>query len=297
MDVSVIVPVYNRSELLRKALDSLVGQHTEGTEIIVVDDGSEEDIRKLVTAHPIKPKYIRHEYNKGGGAARNTGIRAASGRFVTFLDSDDYYLPGKVSKQLIHILDSRDPERTVSVCRAIVIKGNSHRIIPERFPVYGEPMGDYIFSSSNVIQMNTIMVSAALAKNYPFYEKSRQWEDWEFCLKLVTKAKALLSFLPEPLAVYVDIPRSGRVSETINYRSLRKVIAIYKDAFSKRKRRALLANYAWHDTFPSRIIEVVGRSFWAICSGVISVRRGIGIFCLALLGKERTRKLRRKLIR
>lgn len=297
MDVSVIVPVYNRLELLYRALDSLVGQHSEGTETIVVDDGSDEDIRKFVDAHPLKPRYIRHACNKGVGAARNTGIRAACGRFVTFLDSDDYYLPGKVSKQLTNILNSQDPERTISVCRAIVIDGQIRRIVPGRFPRAGEPMGDYIFSSSNLIQINTVMVSTALAKEYPFYEKCRQWEDWEFCLRLLTRAKAVLSFLPEPLAVYVDIPRIDRVSNTVNYRSLRKVVAIHSDAFSKRKRRALLANYAWHDTFPSRIIEVFGRSIWAVCTGVISVRRGIGIFCLSLLGKERTAKIRRKLIR
>jgi glycosyltransferase involved in cell wall biosynthesis len=297
VDVSVIVPVYNRSSLLNRALDSLIGQYPVGAEIIVVDDGSEEDIRKLVISHSLKPRYIRHEHNKGGGAARNTGIRAASGRFVTFLDSDDYYLPGKVSKQLTHILDSRDPERTISVCRAIVIDGQISRIVPGRFPLAGEPMGDYIFSSSNLIQTNTVMVSTALAKKYPFYEKSRQWEDWEFCLRLLTRAKAVLSFFPEPLAVYVDTPRNDRVSETINYRSLRKVVAIHRDSFSRRKRRALLANYAWHKTFPFRIIEVFGRCFCAVCTGVISLRHAIGILCLALLGKERTVKIRRKLIR
>ncbi|MCD8553984.1 glycosyltransferase family A protein [Seleniivibrio sp.] len=99
MRFSVVIPVYNRTDTLRTAIESVLCQTFKDYEIIVVDDGSD-----LSVAHCLRPymgliNYIRHDRNQGVSAARNTGIRAAKGDYIAFLDSDDVWLPTKLQKQ------------------------------------------------------------------------------------------------------------------------------------------------------------------------------------------------------
>jgi GT2 family glycosyltransferase len=92
--VSVIVPTYNRPERLAEALASINAQTFQDFEIIVIDDG-EMDVETVVQAHNAAGRvtYIKHDRNRGLAAARNTGIRAAKGKYVAYLDDDDRYLP------------------------------------------------------------------------------------------------------------------------------------------------------------------------------------------------------------
>src|ERR1700744_4628044 len=88
---SVIVPVFNRARQLDAALRSVLAQRCQDFEIIVVDDGSSDNPRATVeTINDPRIRFIRQD-NQGGGAARNTGINAARGRFVALLDSDDTF--------------------------------------------------------------------------------------------------------------------------------------------------------------------------------------------------------------
>jgi glycosyltransferase involved in cell wall biosynthesis len=99
--VSVVIPVFNRRVTVRRAIESVLAQTCQDFEIIVVDDGSTDATAASVAAladHRIT--LIRHERNRGGSAARNTGIRASSGPYVAFLDSDDAWLPAKLERQL-----------------------------------------------------------------------------------------------------------------------------------------------------------------------------------------------------
>jgi Glycosyl transferase family 2 len=88
--ISVIVPVYNGAVFLRQAVDSILAQHYPCLEIIVVDDGSTDDIAAAVAALPVDVRYFRQD-NAGPAAARNRGIRDASGEFIAFLDVDDLW--------------------------------------------------------------------------------------------------------------------------------------------------------------------------------------------------------------
>ena len=88
--VSIIVPVYNRKDLLPRTLASVINQTYKNLEIIVVDDGSSDDIKSVVDSfNDARIKYVRHTENKGLPSARNTGLKTASGDFIAFLDSDD----------------------------------------------------------------------------------------------------------------------------------------------------------------------------------------------------------------
>jgi GT2 family glycosyltransferase len=100
--VSVIIPVYNRFEIALSAIDSVLEQTYQALEIIVVDDGSTGDrthFESLVVGRDKRIKLI-NQTNQGPGSARNTGLRAATGEYIAFLDSDDLFRPEKVARQV-----------------------------------------------------------------------------------------------------------------------------------------------------------------------------------------------------
>lgn len=97
--VSVIIPTYNRGWIIKEAIDSVLAQDFEDFELIVVDDGSTDNTPEVLDAYRGTIKVFRQK-NKGVSAARNRGIAEASGRFIAFLDSDDFWLPQKLSRQV-----------------------------------------------------------------------------------------------------------------------------------------------------------------------------------------------------
>jgi glycosyltransferase involved in cell wall biosynthesis len=98
LSVSTVVPTYNRAPLLELAVRSALPQCEPGDEIIVVDDGSTDDTEAVATSFGPPVVYLRTPH-LGAGAARNAGVRAASGDLVALLDSDDEWMPGKLAAQ------------------------------------------------------------------------------------------------------------------------------------------------------------------------------------------------------
>jgi len=99
MKLSIIVPSFNRAKVLPRALDSVFAQSWDGEmEVIVVDDGSNDDTAKLVTAHYPDARY-QYQENLGVSAARNLGLQMASGEWIALLDSDDVWLEDKLTRQ------------------------------------------------------------------------------------------------------------------------------------------------------------------------------------------------------
>ncbi len=97
--VSVIIPTYNRGRILREAVDSVLDQDYPNVELIVVDDGSSDHTAAILAGYQEKIVVLRQP-NRGVSAARNAGIAAARGRLISFLDSDDFWLPQKLSRQV-----------------------------------------------------------------------------------------------------------------------------------------------------------------------------------------------------
>ncbi len=97
--VSVIIPTYNRAWVLKEAIDSVLAQEFKDFELIVVDDGSTDNTGEILDSYEQDILVLRQS-NKGVSAARNRGIDAAEGRLIAFLDSDDLWLPRKLSSQV-----------------------------------------------------------------------------------------------------------------------------------------------------------------------------------------------------
>lgn len=104
--VSVIIPTYKRPIYLKRAIESVINQTYENIEIIVVDDNNDADEYRIETEKLMysindkKVKYIKHSKNRNGAAARNTGIKYSSGKYIAFLDDDDEFLTNKILNQV-----------------------------------------------------------------------------------------------------------------------------------------------------------------------------------------------------
>jgi glycosyltransferase involved in cell wall biosynthesis len=108
--VSVIIPTYNRAHLIGRSIQSVLDQTYRDFEIIVVDDGSTDNTEEIVKRfNDDRIRYIKHDTNRGAGAARNTGIKAARGKYIAFHDSDDECLPEKLEKH-IKVFETVPPE-------------------------------------------------------------------------------------------------------------------------------------------------------------------------------------------
>lgn len=97
--ISVIIPAFNSAESITRSIESVLGQSYKDFEIIVVDDGSSDETSELVKKFGSKVNYIYQE-NSGASVARNTGIAAAKGGWIAFLDADDQWLPEKLDSQM-----------------------------------------------------------------------------------------------------------------------------------------------------------------------------------------------------
>ena len=166
---SVIIPTYNRANLLGDTVESVLDQTFNDFELLVIDDGSTDDTRDLVNSFcdSANIRYIYQE-NQGVGAARNTGIKNARGEWIAFLDSDDLWLPNHLQSHY-HLITSRGADVTWIHSGYIFFndKGN-------QFPGFGRPLSGDVFAelvkNGNFMNMNTITIKNNIVKNYLFNE-------------------------------------------------------------------------------------------------------------------------------
>jgi hypothetical protein len=128
--ISIIIPTYNRPDLLPRAVKSALAQTVEDLEVIVVDDASPQPV--TLPEHP-RLRIIRQPVNKGGAATRNAGIEAARGRWITFVDDDDQMLPHLVAVSLA-ALEKTDLPKPVGVLSGLEVVNTDGKIIDTRLP-------------------------------------------------------------------------------------------------------------------------------------------------------------------
>lgn len=108
LNITVVIPSYNRAHCIGRALDSVYNQSSAANEVIVIDDGSDDDSAELINQHYPQTRLIRQP-NRGVSAARNAGIRAATCDWIALLDSDDEWLPDKL--EAIRLAQSQQPDQ------------------------------------------------------------------------------------------------------------------------------------------------------------------------------------------
>lgn len=131
-EISVIIPVYNIQQHLRECLDSVLGQSYPHLQVICVDDGSTDESPAILAQYAQKDNRVQviRQQNAGPGAARNTGLEAATGEYVIFLDSDDWFEPDFLEKMVdTAVREGAD----VAICRAVEFDTNSGRELPSQW--------------------------------------------------------------------------------------------------------------------------------------------------------------------
>ncbi|GAB76693.1 Glycosyl transferase family 2 [Austwickia chelonae] len=178
--VSVIVPTYRRAGSIRRAVESALAQTVTDLEVVVVDDGSRDGTDEVV--HGLGDERIRlftHETNRGGNAARQTGMDQARGTWLAFLDSDDLWLPEKLEKQLQR-LDEQGPEYGFCYTWYDIELNDGSFLPPRQVRAEGLHRPELI-AEPLVGTFSTMMVSRAVAEQVGGVDLSLPaCQDWEF---------------------------------------------------------------------------------------------------------------------
>lgn len=198
---SVIIPVYNRSAALRRAIRSVLAQDCQDFEIVVVDDGSKDDPGTVIAAFNDPRIRFYVQANGGGGKARNTAIDQALGRFVSPLDSDDIFLPGHLSRMKT-LLEHSD--RLVGYARVEVDRGHGRVFLkPPRAIGADENMATYLLCDRGFVPTITTVVPRDAAATVRYAEDLRSAEDTDFAIRL-SLAGYRFAMLEEPGARWQD---------------------------------------------------------------------------------------------
>jgi len=185
--VSVIIPTYNRAHLVGRAIQSVLNQTYQDFELIVVDDGSKDSTEKVIKEFQQKDNriiYLKHDQNKGGSAARNTGIKASRGEYIAFLDSDDLWLPEKLKVE-INILENG---------KKFIICSTGYNFIDQRNnKIIGySKIKRKVISQKNVLNANCITTNDFTAIKEKvieiggFDEKLPARQDWDFWIRITS---------------------------------------------------------------------------------------------------------------
>ena len=224
--ISVIIPTYNRAEIINIPLQSVFNQSYKNLEIIIVDDRSTDNTETVINnINDPRIRYICQSTNKGGAAARNTGIEAAKGEYIAFLDSDDAWVANKLELQLAQIKKHSNPEGVVSYTQVFHslsgISEDTYQAFDEKFflPKRGkepnESVSDYLFCHQGKTLTSTLMLQRSLAVNTRFRDSLKKHQDWDFCLRLEA-AGVFFSFIEQPLTIWngdSSFEHVGRISD------------------------------------------------------------------------------------
>lgn len=229
-EFSIVIPVYNRADRIRPAIDSVIGQTFIDWEILVVDDGSRDGdaLRTVVESYGDERIMYLRRANGGGSAARNTGIMASQGKYIALLDSDDEFLPEKLSTVKQEI-DSHNNEELFIYSQMFVDRGVGRRWIkPAAGPKAGQRVDEYIMCTTGWIQTSTMVLSRGLAQRIKFDERLPSSQDTDFAIRCAN-ACSNYYFIPKPLTILNDQYDPTRVSKQKNLAPLLEWIERMKD--------------------------------------------------------------------
>jgi glycosyltransferase involved in cell wall biosynthesis len=189
--VSVIIPTYNRANVVARAIESVLEQTYPYFELIIVDDGSTDDTKQVVESfQDERIRYIVMPENGGASAARNEGIRQAKYDYIAFQDSDDYWLPEKLEEQMYKMTQAS--EKTGLVYCRMRGKGIDGEMLvcPEESVPLKSLEGDMLplLMRENVIGAPTMLFRRkCLEQLGGFDENLRCIEDWELVLRVAER--------------------------------------------------------------------------------------------------------------
>ena len=194
MDISAIIPTYNRRNTLPRAVESVLNQIYKPIEIIVVDDGSTDGAKEMCSEMYPLVRYI-YQANSGVSSARNTGIKSASGDWIALLDSDDEWLPDKLDRQVKLLQDNAE----IRFCHTneIWIRNNVRINQKKKHQKYGGNIFNKCLDICRISPSSSLFHTSVIKDVGLFDESLDVCEDYDMWLRITSKYPVL--FLDQPL--------------------------------------------------------------------------------------------------
>lgn len=229
--VSIIIPTYNRADVLTASVQSVLQQTYADFELLIIDDGSSDNTDIVVESlGDERIRYVKMPENKGVAAARNEGLRQAKHDYIAFQDSDDYWMPDKLEKQMEFL--TQRPEAGLLYCPYVCQKADGSTIlVPGGNIPLSEKQGHiypYMLQRNTIGTPGVLMRRKCLENAGLFNESLTCLEDWEFFLRIARAYE--IAFQEEPM-VRVHLSKDG-VSHNISgyYEARCYMLAMHKDA-------------------------------------------------------------------
>jgi len=215
MRVSIIIPVYDRQALGERALRSARSQDVDGMEVVLVDDASDPPFQLPadLAADP-RVRVVRHEENRGAGRSRDTGVAAARGDWIAFLDSDDYWLPGTLAPRLEMaeraFAASGDPMVAYAAGFVLDRQSNGQHHQETRIPLPSAQLADFVSGCWFAHGSTALLRREAFARVGESDPALRRFEDYDWFVRFAL-AGGRLEVWPYVAAI-VEISKKPRVS-------------------------------------------------------------------------------------
>lgn len=235
--VSVIIPTFNRAELLRSAIKSAINQTFQDIEIIVSDDGSTDHTKEVVESYKDKRiKYIQNKGNKGVASARNKAILKSEGEYIAFLDSDDEWLPDKLQKQ-VKVLDNCKHVVCGVHSEFLIIDKITNKIIPFDFgrQKYKGNLLNQLSIGDPIKTSSVLLRKKCLDKVGLFDESFSYFEDRDLWIRLSIHYD--FEYISEPLIKYY-IHENAQLTQNLIFHTAgrEKLLERYQHLFKTNKR-------------------------------------------------------------
>jgi glycosyltransferase involved in cell wall biosynthesis len=274
--ISVVIPVFNRARSLERAVRSVLNQSYGDFELVVVDDGSTDELDAVLARFPdARLRVVRHARNLGAAAARNSGVRASRGAFIAFLDSDDEWLPLKLERQSASLEARGDG---VALCGYALVREGEGR--PEERPL--DEASDWylrILAACNVSFGSCALVRRGAFEEFGYLDETmRRLEDWDWLLRYA--ARRNIATLSEPLSIVHA--GAGWPSPEIVDAATAQIWERHSQAAAARSpaARRLLRSTVWYERAVARYHH--GRGFaalWFLGRSIAAFpERGLGFY-------------------
>lgn len=234
--VSVVMPAYNRGDVITNSIESVLRQTHQELEIVVVDDGSADDtVDRVRIINDSRIRIIENNTNQGGSAARNIGIKEARYDIVAFQDSDDEWLPQKLEIQLAAL--QRHKDKCIGVFCGMLVLGPPNGTIDDYAGVYYVPgsapkinmIGDReLLEHGSLISTQTFVgYKEDLLAVDGFDPELKALQDWDCFLRYTSRGK--VAFVTEPLVLQRFTANSLTKSSKNRVLALERVIGKHED--------------------------------------------------------------------
>lgn len=263
--VSAIVATYNRADVVSQAIESILGQTYENLEVIIVDDGSTDGTVEVLERFGSRLRILRQQ-NAGPSAARNRGIAAARGEIISFLDSDDIWLPKKIERQ-VALLEKAGNSVPCCVCNAeLLFKDRPTTTSFRNSRLYPSPE-EGLWLNATLVLLNRFLLfnqmvairREALARIGGFDESLRYLEDYDLALRLSLLGP--FAYTNEPLVIY-----SHGSAGSLAHEAQQKVIELKESIVRVRERASetvrASGGYAAFRVPAQRALRTARRQLW-----------------------------------